>query len=752
MLAMLTSLLVAVVGTPEATLVYVNELNPKTGAVALDLEGAYFVHAWAVRGADASLAVNGAAVGFSAPADGKTDTVWLDSEAQLALTPGAVALEAGEGVLAVAFTRAERWRGADALRHARVFSDAPTHVEDARAQSTRHTDTHFTMPPVTDLAAWEAFATTLRTRMRVACGLYPWPEKTPLNAKVFDCYDGDGFTVKKVYFEAYPGFLVTGNLYKPAQGDGPFPGVVCPHGHWEQGRLENGERGSVPARCITLARMGCVVFSYDMIGYVDSLQFPHNWGDKTLKLYGLHPFALQLWSSIRAVDFITSLPEVDARRIACTGASGGGTQTFALTAVDDRIRVCAPVNMISSNMQGGCICENAPLIRIDNCNMQIGAMAAPRPLLMVSATGDWTRETPRVEYPAIREVYGLYDAQDHLRNVHIDAPHNYNLDSRQAMYRFFGAFLLGEPARYAEFTEPAYELPPAEALRVFPDGKLPEGTESKEQVLERLKFLERAKWRVLHDGDQAAFRERFGGLYGDAYALELPAGGELNCERVDFEAERDYVLESWVLGRKGVGDQIPAVFFRNNEPGAQEAVLLVDGQGKAASVDWEKGGPGPRVQAALDAGKAVLVIDPFLIGEHHAPRVATERVNPGVYLDTFQPTDTLCRIQDVLTALAWLRARRDIAGTLEVEAQGDGAVWSVFAVAAVADMEPVKLRADFGGFDPLDDEVWTSRFYIPGVLGLGGLHTAEMLISPELRVIEGLHRAELTGAVLSGTK
>jgi hypothetical protein len=363
MLAMLTSLLVAVTGAPAADVVYVHELHAKTGAVSLPLEGEYHVHVWGTRGGENALAINGTTAVLDAPAEGDTSTVWLASQSAVTLAPGKVTLNVGEGVLAVAFTRSAQWKGEEAMRHARVFPDSPDHVEDARAQSTRHTDTRFTMPPVTDRESWERQAETLRTRLRAACGLYPWPEKTPLNARVFDRFDGEGFSVEKVYFEAFPGCLVTGNLYKPTEGAGPFPGVVAPHGHWENGRLENSERGSVPGRCITLARMGCVVFSYDMIGYVDSLQFPHNWGSREMELYGLHPFAFQLWSGIRAVDFIMALPEVDATRIACTGASGGGTQTFALTAVDERVRVSAPVNMISANMQGGCNCENAPLIR-----------------------------------------------------------------------------------------------------------------------------------------------------------------------------------------------------------------------------------------------------------------------------------------------------------------------------------------------------------------------------------------------------
>ena len=92
-----------------------------------------------------------------------------------------------------------------------------------------------------------------------------------------------------------------------------------------------------------------------------------------------------------------------------TGESAGGTQTFLATAVDRRIRYSAPVNMISAIMQGGSPCENAPGLRLGTSNLEIGALMAPRPMLMISATGDWTRNTPKEEYPAIRSIYDLYD-------------------------------------------------------------------------------------------------------------------------------------------------------------------------------------------------------------------------------------------------------------------------------------------------------------------------------------------------------
>ena len=166
------------------------------------------------------------------------------------------------------------------------------------------------------------------------------PERTPLHPVVFGEVKHDDYTVSKVFFESLPGFLVTGNLYRPL-GPGPFPAILSPHGHWAYGRLnaQNSSLVSGPGRAINLARQGFVVFSYDMIGYSDSQQLPHTFGGPRESLWGVSLGGLQLWNSLRSVDFLEGLPYVRRDAIVLTGESGGGTQTFLLAAVDDRIKV-----------------------------------------------------------------------------------------------------------------------------------------------------------------------------------------------------------------------------------------------------------------------------------------------------------------------------------------------------------------------------------------------------------------------------
>ncbi len=347
----------------------------------------------------------------------------------------------------------DRWKAAArALLALSSLATAPARAEDEtvprvdrRAVEVRTLDTPYTFAAPADPEAWRARARFLREQVLVSAGLWPMPEKGPLHAHVFGRVERGDYSVEKVYFESHPGFYVTGNLYRPVGKTGPFPGVLSPHGHWAYGRLENGADGSIPARCITLARQGYVVFSWDMVGYNDSRQVDHRLLDPHLAQWGIGSLGLHLWNSIRSVDFLESLPDVDPSRLACTGASGGGTQTFLLTAVDDRIEVAAPVNMISHYMQGGDVCENAPNLRLDTNNMEIAALTAPRPMLMVSAAGDWTRDTPRIEFPAVESVYALLGAKDRVSTVQFIADHNYNRDSREAVYGWFARWLLGRP-------------------------------------------------------------------------------------------------------------------------------------------------------------------------------------------------------------------------------------------------------------------------------------------------------------------
>jgi hypothetical protein len=343
----------------------------------------------------------------------------------------------------------------------------------AQRKPYRGVDDTYAPPQFASRAGWNIRAAHLKELILASAGLLPMPDRSPLRAEVFGEIKHPDYIVSKVYFESLPGFFVAGNLYRPI-GGGPFPAILSPHGHWAYGRLENSVTASVPGRAINLARQGFVVFTYDMIGYNDSWQLEHrSFGGTREKLWGLSVAGLQLWNGIRGLDFLESLPYVSRDKIGATGASGGGTQVFLLAAVDERVAVAAPVNMISLHMQGGCLCENQPGLRLDTNNVEIAATIAPRPLLMVSATGDWTANTLEREYPAVRALYALQGAADRVHAVRFDAPHNYNQQSREAVYAWMARWLQNAPADVRR-EERAFTPDPLPDLLVFHKRPVPQ--------------------------------------------------------------------------------------------------------------------------------------------------------------------------------------------------------------------------------------------------------------------------------------
>jgi dienelactone hydrolase len=547
---------------------------------------------------------------------------------------------------------------------------------DARNIDLHHTDFHFTMPQY-GLPDWEAHKAHLQRQILVAAGLYPLPEKTPLHPEISGRIERVDYSIEKVALETMPGYYLGGNLYRPLHPSGKVPAVLTPHGHWTYGRLENAPDFSGPALGINLARQGYVAFAYDMVGYNDTLQTEHAFTSPTYQLWSFTPLGLQLWNSIRAIDFVESLPEVDGQRIAVTGASGGGTQTFLLAAVDERVRAAAPVNMVSFIMQGGCVCENAPGLRIGTSNVEIAATMAPRPMLLVSATGDWTHNVPREEYPAIRSIYELYKQPDNLSVVQYQAEHNYNRRSREAVYGFLAAQFLG-----AKTSQPVEErevdVEPLRDMLVWQGRSLPPNALTEAQIFDQWKLSARTRMAAL---DPSARREAM----REVFHAEWPR--EVVAERAG---------ESIALGRLGRGDRVPGTWLA----GAGAATLAIHPDGaEAARRD-------PRVAELIRAGKAVLLIDVFQTGKAVASRDLTKKQ----FIPTFNASDDANRVQDILTALRYLDAQHT--GTPALLAIGKAGAWARYAKA----MSPidVKLTAEPGSC-PSSDQDFINELFVPGV-------------------------------------
>ena len=548
---------------------------------------------------------------------------------------------------------------------------------DSRNVALRHTDFQFTMRKYATREEWEAHKAHLKRQILIAAGLFPLADRPPLHVEVSGRIARAEYTIEKVALETMPGYYLGGNLYRPLHPKGKVPAVLTPHGHWTYGRLENSVTFSGQALGISLAEQGYVAFAYDMVGYNDTPQTEHDFHSPTYQLWSFGPLGLQLWNSIRALDFVESLPEVDSRRIAVTGASGGGSQTFLLAAVDERVSYAAPVNMVSFRMQGGCECENAPGLRIGTSNVEIAAMMAPRPMLLVSATGDWTKNVPREEYPAIRSIYELYQQPDNLAVVQFEAEHNYNRLSREAVYGFFAKHVagMGDGGKVKEDDEVPIE--PLLSMLVWQGRSLPSNAVTQEQLFDEWKESGRRRMATL---DAAGRRQAM----LDTFHAEWPA--EVLSERRGEEI---------VLSRAGQGDRIPGIWLEGKGP----ATLVVHPDGaEAARRD-------PRVAKLVREGRSVLLVDVFQTG-----KAVMARDLSGKFIPTFNASDDANRVQDILTALAFLDARK--AGNAAVLGIGKAGVWAMFARL----MAPVQvtLSGDVESFGNTDEDFLKSLF-VPGV-------------------------------------
>jgi len=548
--------------------------------------------------------------------------------------------------------------------------------------------------------SWLDRSEAIRIQVLVAAGLWPEFPRPPVRAEVYGRRDHDGYSVEKVRIETWPGFWLAGNLYRPAGPAGWRPAVLSLHGHWPAGRFAENESTSLPGRAIGLARLGVVVLSTDMVGYGDTTQLPHDFQDVP---WGVSLLGLQLWNNIRALDFLERLPGVDPARMGVTGASGGATQTFLLAATDARVACSIPVNMVTAGCQGGCQCENAPLLRLDLNNVEIAAAIAPRPLMLISCTGDWTAKTEQRDAPVVARTFAALGAADRFRAVTVNADHNFNRESRELAYGWIARWLLGAPT-----SDPVPEAAFAPANR------------------KQLSVWDRSHPRPA----------RLMGARGLAGHLRRDIAAQL---RALFPRDRDSLSR-----------------FRATMLPAMRATLAARVPLPAElAVEVRRDGPAPVLSVVTEAeagsfhgaGRVVIL----------RPHVREAPVNSDADTETeewirwreshpltYYRTELARQVQDVLCAVAAFGGPE-----IRLEGKGDAGV-PVLLARSLLNEDAIGLTvADLGGADAGSASFWTGERSLPGILRIGGLTTAAILAAPgpvELRGGAGLDTAAIHAA------
>jgi len=583
----------------------------------------------------------------------------------------------------------------------KVLGYAP---DDSRLQVNRHTNTVFPITRFSSREEVDARREQLRFTLRMAAGLYPWPEKTPLNPKFEDVGEYDGYSVKKVMFESCPGLWSTGNLYLPRPLTGKAPAILNVIGHWEEQRLTRSDTADYPQQIANFARMGFVCLVTDMIGKVDSRQLSHDYGGGAKELWSSNGLGVQLWNNIRALDLLCSLPEVDPERIGMTGASGGGSQTLFLSLLDERIRAAAPINMISLHMQGGCMCENAPGLRRDTDNTEMCAMLAPRPLFLAGSTGDWTKYLETAELPGVLEAYRQYGAEDMVEHFYQDAIHQYNEKTRHRVYSFFARHLMGKDPHW---TEQPVTVEGLQDLTWFRgDGKAPGFADDDEYFAFR-----RTERRQMTDAlPDAEKRKMLGWITGI---------GQNSAKQIAISAEEENgsrITGSVIFGEKG--EKLPFVQLIPGNWDGKRVCLALSGAGKACLA-------AEPLRKMLDDGVAVVSGDLFRTGEMaECERVIAGSEYDNRFFTTFLYPDDALRAQD---AALLMDAAAGIGKELTVRAEGCAARAAVCALALRSDVKEAVLEGDALALE--GDEAYLKSFPLPGICTIGGLAGCLQLVS-----------------------
>jgi dienelactone hydrolase len=298
---------------------------------------------------------------------------------------------------------------------------------------------------------------------------------TAFDAQTHGVLERDAYRVEKISFQTRPGCYATATAYVPAGRPGPFPTVLCVHGHWAGARRDP----VVQSRCIGLAKLGFLAFTLDAWGAgergTQSGQNEYHGGFLGASLWpvGTPLNGLQLFDNVRALDYLQSRKDVDPERIGCTGASGGGNQTTHLSAFDERIKCAVPVCSVGtfeSYMSTACCVDEVLLGGLTFAEEgDLLGIVAPRALMVITATRDVYHFGPEASAKALdrtKPYFRAHSAEERLRHVLFESGHAYNQQMREAMYGWMHRWLNGK-GDGSPIPEPPIQTDDPEALRCF---------------------------------------------------------------------------------------------------------------------------------------------------------------------------------------------------------------------------------------------------------------------------------------------
>ncbi len=304
------------------------------------------------------------------------------------------------------------------------------------------------------LSDWKQRQNSVRKTLMDIVG--PFPEKTPLNAKVVRKIKKADYSVEHIIYESRPGFYVPSSLFIPKGLKKSYkaPAIIYTSGHTIEAY-----RGNYQQIILNLVKKGFIVFAFDPVGQGERLEYydrpepksysntrSHSYSGAQAFITGSSQASYMIWDGIRAVDYLLTRKEVDPARIGITGRSGGGTQAAQIAALDDRIYAVAPENYITNYTRllqsigpqdGEQNFFNGIARGIDHADLL--AVRAPKPALILATTGDFFSVQGFMETAEeVSKIYKAYGAEDNFdMTADVFPEHKSTKNNREAMYAFF---------------------------------------------------------------------------------------------------------------------------------------------------------------------------------------------------------------------------------------------------------------------------------------------------------------------------
>jgi len=531
---------------------------------------------------------------------------------------------------------------------------------------------------------WESRRRQLREKVLEITGLEPLPKRVPLDVRQSAPLDHPWCTVRRVYYQLWPGVYSSGLLFMPKQfRERPAPAMLSPHGHWQSGNAHP----EVQRRCLNFARLGYVTFSSTQNHYEDlSIGVSHQ--------------TLMMWNNIRALDYLESLPEVDKKKIGVAGASGGGLQTEMLVALDDRVKAATIVGLtcdfreIMFSHTSHCVCNHFPGVMRLTDHPEISTLGLPAPVQYLTMD-DWTKKFQKQNFPAIQQLYAAHGFADRVFCKYFETPHSYDQQKREHTYWWMERWVRGRRDAKVE-SEPQTKTFPIETL-VKLSTEVPgnKGFAEISRIYEERRGYKAPAISTAADWESYCRRmiPALEHLLGEDAALPRQATATSGSTR----SEGSRVLQRVGYPSEG-GIVVPAIVVRTKKNAGKLPVVVMLGPGAKESLLAEGGPAGARVLA--EKGFLVVLPDPRTFGELFATcpddtnqRQAWER--NGIVWGRPVPGMAATDLRGVLDGIA-SRSDADMS-RVQVTARGSGDLAVVALFAAALDRRITGLDVDLAG-------------------------------------------------------